>query len=111
VVRRAFRLGFRVGLLAGLVVTVVALARRRTTAPASGSGADSWAARPASQPAPAAWVEPVDKACPTTHPIKAKLSSNIFHAPGGLNYERTVPDRCYRDESAAEADGFVRSKR
>jgi len=59
----------------------------------------------------AAWVEPQDKACPATHPVKAKRSSNIFHVPGGLNYDRTVPDRCYRDEAAAIADGFVKSRR
>jgi len=31
--------------------------------------------------------------------------------PGGLAYERTAPDRCYRDAAAAEADGFRPSKR
>jgi hypothetical protein len=62
-------------------------------------------------PARAAWVEPDDDgSCPTTHPVKAKLSSGIFHVPGGLNYERTKPDRCYLDESAAEADGLRPSK-
>jgi hypothetical protein len=116
VIRRAFRLGLRLGLLIGLVMTVLALVRRRN-APATfgnGSGVDRWPARP-EPPAPprplAAWVEPIDKSCPPTHPIKAKVSSNIFHAPGGVNYERTVPDRCYRDEAAALADGFVKSKR
>jgi hypothetical protein len=112
-------------LLIGLVMTVLALVRRRS-APATfgnGSGLDRGqspsptpAPVAASVPAPvaapvAAWVDPVDRTCPTTHPIKAKVSSNIFHAPGGANYERTVPDRCYRDEAAAVADGFVKSKR
>lgn len=58
-----------------------------------------------------AWVAPVDGTCPPTHPIKAKLSSRIFHAPGGLAYDRTTPDRCYRDAAAAEADGFRPAKR
>jgi hypothetical protein len=58
-----------------------------------------------------AWVEPQSRICPPTHPVKAKRSSNIFHVPGGLNYERTMPDRCYRDEAAAIADGFVKSRR
>ena len=110
-IRRAFRLGLRLGLLIGLVMTVLALVRRRTAPSTFGNGVDSWSPRPASPPPLAAWMEPVDRACPTTHPIKAKVSSNIFHAPGGANYERTVPDRCYRDESLAEADGFVKSKR
>ena len=43
------------------------------------------------------WVEPAEQACPATHPVKAKLRSRIFHEPGGASYERTVPDRCYRD--------------
>jgi hypothetical protein len=58
------------------------------------------------------WVEPVgDGEAPDTHPIKAKLSSGIFHSPGGLNYDRTKPDRCYRDATAAEADGLRPAKR
>jgi hypothetical protein len=51
-----------------------------------------------------------DGTCPASHPIKAKLSSGIYHVPGGANYERTKPDRCYADESAAASDGLRRSK-
>jgi hypothetical protein len=58
-----------------------------------------------------AWVEPVEQACPTSHPVKAKLRSGIFHEPGGASYQRTVPDRCYRDAAAAEADGLRRAQR
>jgi hypothetical protein len=65
---------------------------------------------PQASPEPA-WVEPVDGACPVTHPVKAKLSSGIFHPPGGLNYLRTNPDRCYVSVEAAEADGLRSSKR
>ena len=69
----------------------------------------------AAQAAPArggdAWVEPTDDACPASHPVKAKMSSKIFHVEGGLNYERTHPDRCYRDAAAAEADGLRKSAR
>ena len=58
-----------------------------------------------------AWVEPeADGSCPETHPIKAKLSSGIYHVPGGANYSRTKPDRCYVDEAAASADGLRPSK-
>ena len=57
------------------------------------------------------WVDPQGGACPPTHPIKAKLSSKIFHVPGGLAYDRTTPDRCYLDTAAAEADGFRPAKR
>ena len=58
-----------------------------------------------------AWVEPDGDVCPTTHPVKAKLASKIFHVPGGLSYARTRPDRCYRDVSSAEADGLRPAKR
>jgi hypothetical protein len=57
-------------------------------------------------------VEPAaDGACPATHPVKAKLASGIFHVPGGGNYERTKPDRCYVNTEAAEADGLRAAKR
>lgn len=58
------------------------------------------------------YVEPTeDGQCPDGYPIKAKLSSKIFHSPGQLNYDRTTPDRCYVDAAAAEADGMRAAKR
>lgn len=58
------------------------------------------------------WVEPAeDGSCPDGHPIKANLSSKIFHSPGQLHYDRTTPDRCYVDAEAAEADGLRAAKR
>ena len=57
------------------------------------------------------WIDPEGRICPPSHPVKAKLASKIFHVPGGFNYERTVPDRCYQDPAAAEADGLRQSKR
>lgn len=57
------------------------------------------------------WVEPTGDVCPTTHPVKAKLSSKIFHLPGMLNYDRTRPDRCYSTGEAAEGDGLRPAKR
>lgn len=57
------------------------------------------------------WVEPGDSGeCPVSHPVKAKLSSGVFHLPGMANYERTNPDRCYADAGAAEADGLRQAK-
>jgi hypothetical protein len=68
-------------------------------------------AAPVEAPAPTAAAEPNDDGtCPVSHPIKAKLASGIYHVPGGANYERTKPDRCYADEAAAVADGLRRSK-
>jgi hypothetical protein len=68
---------------------------------------------PKVEPEPAAdgWVDADDGACPTSHPVKAKLSSGIYHVPGGLNYERTKADRCYATPDAAEVDGLRASKR
>lgn len=83
-------------------------------APAPAAGPAKKAAKkkaaPKKKPA-SAWVEPKGAVCPTSHPVKAKLSSKIFHLPGMLNYERTNPDRCYRDEAAAEGDGLRAAKR
>jgi hypothetical protein len=59
----------------------------------------------------AAWVEPVGDTCPSSHPVKAKMTSRIFHLAGGRNYARTRPERCYRDADAAEADGLRRAAR
>ena len=58
-----------------------------------------------------AWVEPEGDVCPTSHPVKAKLASKIFHLPGMLNYARTKPDRCYLNAAAAESDGLRPAKR
>jgi len=63
------------------------------------------------KPLVAIWVEPTGGVCPTSHPVKAKLASKIFHLPGMLNYDRTKPDRCYRDATGAEGDGLRPAKR
>jgi len=69
-------------------------------------------AAPARKPAPLApWVDPVEDVCPTSHPVKGKRKSGLFHLPGMLAYARTKPDRCYLDEAAAEADGLTKAKR
>lgn len=141
--RRSFRLGLRLGLLAAAVaITVKAFQLRRSQlerfpqpraddwppipAPPAGSAAGGAGGDPSgpsaargadpnpgagSAPGPDAWVPAKDKTCPATHPVKAKLSSRIFHLPGMAAYERTRPDRCYRDEPAAQADGLRRAKR
>jgi len=65
-----------------------------------------------SDPAVPAWVPPdASGAAPTTHPVKAKVASRIYHLPGMSLYERTKPDRCYTSAEAAEADGFTRARR
>jgi hypothetical protein len=57
------------------------------------------------------WVDPVDGECPLSHPVKAKLTSGIYHEPGGGNYDRTRAERCYVDADAAIADGLRAPKR
>jgi hypothetical protein len=57
------------------------------------------------------WVEANDGVCPQTHSIKAKLSSKIFHTPASRNYSRTKADRCYPDETSAQADGLRPAQR
>jgi hypothetical protein len=57
------------------------------------------------------WVPANDGVCPPTHPVKAKLSSKIFHTPTGRNYKSTKADRCYPDESSAQADGLRPAQR
>jgi hypothetical protein len=96
--------------------------RAPTAAPAKRAAATAGAPKKAAKPAakkptkkkaapPRAWVEPDGEVCPTSHPVKAKLTSKIFHLPGGLSYGRTRPDRCYKDAAAAESDGLRPAKR
>ena len=72
--------------------------------------APSVAASPAAGSPSSAWVEPVDGACPISHPIKGNDSSKIFHLPGGRSYDRTKPERCYASADAALADGYRAAK-
>jgi hypothetical protein len=57
------------------------------------------------------WVMPEGDSCPASHPVKVKQSSGIYHVPGGFNYDRTKPDRCYLSPAAAQNDGYRASKR
>jgi len=133
VIRRTFRFGLLLGLLGGVAFAVAKVLGKQSAQPLalpSGSS-DPWPrltsdpsagaapiarpvpdpAAPAGAAAPRVWVEPTGGACPTSHPVKAKLTSKIFHLPGMLNYDRTNPDRCYLDATQAEADGLRAAKR
>lgn len=57
------------------------------------------------------WVPADDGACPDGYPVKANLSSGIFHQPGQMSYDRTHPDRCYPSPEAAGDDGLRSAKR
>jgi hypothetical protein len=71
-------------------------------------------AEPAQWPAfvaPERWVSATsDGAIPDGFPVKVKVSSGIFHVPGGRFYDRTHPDRWYATTGAALADGYRQSK-
>jgi len=56
------------------------------------------------------WLPPADGACPDGYAIKANDNSHIYHVPGGRFYKRTVAERCYATEAAAERDGYRRAK-
>lgn len=57
------------------------------------------------------WVPSDDGVCPGGYPVKANLSSGIFHHPGQMSYDRTTPDRCYPNAQAATDDGLRAAKR
>ena len=125
-VKKAAKRTLGAGVLAGAAFAVWRAYRARMPAPATDS---AWEPapfpfppipRPAAPPRTSgpdtndgagAAVEPVDGACPVSHPVKGKLASGIYHVPGGINYERTRPDRCYVDAAAAESEGLRASKR
>jgi hypothetical protein len=115
--RRWLRILLPGGLLLGLVVVVRRTVALRNEVDHVLPSPDPWTpilvpAAAAGAPTQDAWVAGgEDGSCPPTHPIKAKASSGIYHLPGMFAYARTKPDRCYADESAAEADGFTRAKR
>ncbi len=67
----------------------------------------------ADSPADAAtgWVVPgTEGDCPTSHPVKGKVRSGIYHVEGNVAWERTNADRCYLSPEAAEADGYRAAK-
>lgn len=120
--------------LIGVIATISAVAARRASSPpTTDPGGRIWPPLPAPRQADAdsapttpvpdtdtdndtiapsvTWVEPVDGACPVSHPIKANIRSGIYHEPGTTFYRRTVPHRCYATTAAAEADGLRRPRR
>lgn len=105
--------------LAAVVTAVAAALRRRrqvhdATAALSPTPWPPLEDQPAAEPAAPLvtpdWVEPGSPDA-AEYPIKAKTSSGIFHVPGGASYDRTTPDRLYRSEAAAEADGLRKAQR
>ncbi|MCC6313784.1 MAG: hypothetical protein IT337_07200 [Thermomicrobiales bacterium] len=48
--------------------------------------------------------------CPADHPIKGNASSRLFHKPGQLAYERTIPELCFAAAEDAENAGYRAAK-
>jgi hypothetical protein len=78
----------------------------RQAKPKTGPARKAPTGKAAEPPGERLWVQANDGVCPPSHPVKAKLSSKIFHSPGARNYNRTHADRCYPDEASAQADGL-----
>ncbi len=58
------------------------------------------------------FVRPAKKTAPDPNcPIKAKAKSKIYHSAGQQNYAKLKADICFASEAAAQAQGYVRSKR
>ena len=126
---------FRRGVIVGAVATVAYAAWRVVASQAASSDGPGYETQPFPMPprpvparpetdnslelpgpneltGTATAIEPDgDGNCPLTYPIKGKLSTGIYHRPGAFAYERTRADRCYRDETAAQADGLRAAKR
>lgn len=112
-VKRALGLG----ILAGAAYALWQAFERRSVSSATPGGA-AWEPQPFPFPpqpkvdTASPWIDASEGgACPAHHPVKAKLTSGIFHVPGGANYARTQADRCYLSPDAAEADGLRAAKR
>jgi hypothetical protein len=95
---------FRLGLLAALGAVVFKLLQDEKLEQPTTPKVDP------PQP-PVAWVEPQGTVCPTSHPVKAKLSTKVFRGPNSPGYDKSKPDRCYASADAAVADGFREAKR
>jgi hypothetical protein len=83
----------------------------RAAKPRTGPARKSPTGKAEEPPGERLWVAANDGVCPQSHPIKAKLSSKIFHTPASRNYGRTKADRCYPDEASAQADGLRPAQR
>jgi hypothetical protein len=94
----------RLVLITGLLITMALAFLRRRDVAFTPDEEPAWPTRPS-------WVGPSGNGIPDGYPVKVKLSSGIFHVPGGLAYDRTMADRFYTSSEAAEADGFRAAKR
>jgi hypothetical protein len=95
---------------AGLAGLAVVLVLRAVRAPAW-SLPVATIKPPSSTPDPAE-AAPIDGACPTGFPVKGNIrtrngdTDRIYHMPGSLYHERTIPEVCFASEAAALAAGF-----
>ncbi len=52
-----------------------------------------------------------DHNCPIKGNISASSGKKIYHVPGGAFYSKVKPEQCFSTETAAQAAGFVKSRR
>src|SRR5262245_54502620 len=87
---RIVRVGLALVAVAAIAVVIAwAVRRRGDGTPTHGGTAPTWPPpferEGEAAPSEADWVAPDDGgSCPVSHPIKGKLSSQIFHVPGGM---------------------------
>lgn len=99
--------------LIAVVAGAVLAWRKQRDEMAIPTGAPQWPEFevPESASPTAPWVDgSAADVAPAGFPVKVKMSSGIFHVPGGRFYERTNADRWYATTEAAEADGYRQSK-
>jgi len=97
--------------LIAVVAGAVIAWRRQRDELAIPAGPPQWPEFEARSAAAPLWVDgSTADVAPAGFPVKVKLSSGIFHVPGGRFYERTNADRWYATTEAAEADGYRQSK-
>jgi hypothetical protein len=97
--------------LIAVVAGAVLAWRKQRDEMAIPAGPPQWPEFEVSGPATTPWVDGSSAdVAPEGFPVKVKISSGIFHVPGGRFYDRTKPDRWYSTTEAAEADGYRQSK-
>jgi hypothetical protein len=97
-----------IGLAAGTFITLRPMIMTKPARVVSRRADDAlYQAMPPIQSPERTWIEgDGTSTSPEGYPVKANQRSGIYHLPGDLAYERTIPTRAYRSADAAEADGY-----
>ena len=101
----------RLGLLAVIAAVVVKVLQDRESPTPLSKVEPPHPPQPHPEAQAVSWVEPQGTVCPTSHPIKGKLSSKVFRTPSTPGYDTSKPDRCYASADEALRDGLREAKR